>query len=359
MRILCYTNKMNHGGAERVMSIIANKLYEFGHYIVLVNDYQYDDEYKVNENIPHYYIDGYYTEKCGNVLTRTLRRVNYLRKVCRKHKIELMVSFISDANYRAILSTLGTSTKNVISVRNDPYKDYASKKAKFIAEFFYKLSDGCVFQTELAKSFFSKAIQTHSCVIENPVSEAFYTINNHPLQEKKIVACGRLTKQKRFDVLINAFAIVNKKHTEYTLEIYGDGELEGSLRKQIQELNLEGSVFLKGRSSKIHADIGNASVFVLSSDYEGMPNALLEAFALGLPSVSTDCDGGGPRAIIHNGENGFLVAKGNSVEMAEAILSIIDNESVAHSFSERARIDSLKFSPESIVKKWESYFLSV
>ena len=359
MRILCYTNKLNHGGAERVMSILANNLYSYGHSVILVNDYHYDDEYPINENITHYYIDGYYEEKKSGLLSRTARRIRFLRKICKENNIDILVSFISDANYRAILSTIGTSTKNVISVRNDPYKDYASKFKKMISEFFYGISDGCVFQTDRALHFFSKRIQKHSCIIENPISELFFEIDNSPLKEKKIVSCGRLTKQKRFDVLINAFSIVKKEHPEYILEIYGDGELTCELRNQIQELELEDSVFLMGRSSKIQIDIGNASVFVLSSDFEGMPNALLEALALGIPCVSTDCDGGGPRSIICNGKNGLLVPKDNPQEMAKAILSILNDDALSNILSMNAKMAGLSYSPENIVKKWEAFFQSL
>lgn len=359
MRVLCYTNKLNHGGAERVMSIIANELHALGHYVVLINDYKYEDEYSLNPLVKHYYIDGYYGDRSGNKVTRTLRRVLYLRKKCREHNIDVVVSFISDANYRAILATIGIRTKNVISVRNDPYKDYAGRFKKKLGELFYSRAEGCVFQTEYARDFFSEKIISHSCVIENPISDVFFDIDNCPLQEKKIVACGRLTEQKRFDILIDVFSKVHKRHPDYTLEIYGDGELKESLYRQIAKLNLNESIFLKGRSNSIQTDIGNASVFVLSSDFEGMPNALLEAMALGLPCVSTDCDGGGPRAIINNEIDGILVSKHNEEEMVSAISSIIDDKQFALKLSKYAREKGKKYSPASVVKKWEKFLQSL
>lgn len=355
MNILCYTNKMNNGGAERVMSILVNELHNRGHEVILVNDYQYPNDYFIEPEVEHYYIDGSYNQKDGNAWRRNFRRIKFLRNICKTHKIDVVLSFISDANFRAILSTIGLKTKNVISVRVDPATAYKSRKRALLAKLFYSHAEGCVFQTQQAKEWYSQRIQKHSTVILNPVYNAFYDVENSPGKEKRIVSSGRLSTQKRFDVLIDAYSKIHSLFPEYTLEIYGEGEEKEPLQKQINKLNLQNSAFLRGRSEKIYEDIKNAAIYVLSSDFEGLPNSLMEAMVLGLPCVSTDFSGGGARAIIDNGIDGFIVPCGDGDAIAEKVMEIIKDQNVAHQLSDNAYKKGKHFATQEVVDSWEQY----
>ena len=351
MNILCYTNKLNNGGAERVMSILVNGLYHRGHKVILVNDYQFRNEYQIESSIEHYYIDGVFQQKSGNAWSRNIKRIIFLRKICKKQKIDVVLSFISDANFRALIATVGLRTKNVISVRIDPATAYKSKKRAMAAKFFYSFAEGCVFQTQQAKNWYPFKIQKHSEVILNPVSDSFYNTIGYPGSEKRIVATGRLSKQKRFDILIDAFAIIHPQFPDYILEIYGEGELKEQLQSQINNLRLKDKIVLKGRSEQIYEDIKNASIFVLSSDFEGLPNSLMEAMALGLPCVSTDCDGGGARTLISDKENGLLIETGNCVGLASSLSKLIENPEICSSLGKAAKRKAEYFKSDIIEMK--------
>ena len=359
MNILCYTNKMNNGGAERVMSILVNELHNRGHEVTLVNDYQFSNDYYIEPEVNHYYIDGSYNQKEGSAWRRNIRRITFLRNICKTHKIDVVLSFISDANFRAILSTIGLKTKNVISVRIDPSTAYKSRKRAILAKLFYSHADGCVFQTQQAKEWYPQRIQNHSRVILNPVSDVFYGIDGIPGSEKRIVSSGRLSTQKRFDVLINAYSKIHSQFPEYTLDIYGEGEQRKQLQEQIDRLNLQNCAVLRGRSEHINEDIKNASIYVLSSDFEGLPNSLMEAMALGLPCVSTDCSGGGARTIISEGVDGLIVPCGDKDAIVEKVLGIIEDKEFAHQLSANAYEKGKCFTTKKVVDLWEQYLKSI
>jgi len=350
---------MNNGGAERVMSILVNELHHRGHKVILVNDYQFPNEYHIEPEVEHHYIDGSFENKEGSTWKRNVKRIRFLRRICKARGVDVVLSFISDANFRAILSTLGLKTKNVISVRIDPARAYRSKKKALIAKVLYSIADGCVFQTQKAKNWYPQSIQRHSRVILNPVSDMFYNADGNPGSENRIVTSGRLSMQKRFDVLIEAFSKIHSQFPSYILEIYGEGELKRELQSQIDSLQLQDSAFLKGRSEHIDEDIKNASLFVLSSDFEGLPNSLMEAMALGLPCISTDCDGGGATALINDRKNGIIVKIDDPIGLAESLKEILENDGFRLAIGEEAKKRAGEFKTSVIINKWEQYLEEV
>ncbi|WP_052476256.1 glycosyltransferase [Cohnella kolymensis] len=219
--------------------------------------------------------------------------------------------------------------------------------------------DGFVFQTQGAQRYFPHSIQKRSVVINNPVYMKFddYRIPNE--RRKVIVNVGRLHKQKNQRLIINAFAKISNDFPEYTLEIYGEGELKRELETQINDLKLSDRVSLKGTTKNLMNEIVNASLFVLSSDYEGMPNALMEAMALGIPSISTDCKPGGARELINSGINGFLCNRNSEDELSECMKYILENPSKATDMGIQAKAICTTHSTNEVFNKWEKYLLSV
>lgn len=359
MKLLCYINKLNNGGAERVISIIANKLSERGYTVFLVTDYKYENEYVLSEEIHRYCVDGLYKDKDKNIVRRTMRRVRFLHRICKREKIDVMLSFIFDANFRAILSTVGLKTRNVISVRTNPTTAYKNIFSKILANIIYSFASGCVFQTKDAFNYYWPSVKKHSKVILNPVSDIFYKTLSSPLSENTIVSCGRLTQQKRFDLLIDAFYRFYNLYPDFTLKIYGTGELHDELQQKINNLGISDVAFLMGRSENISEAIKNAYAYVLASDFEGLPNSLMEAMALGIPCIATDCDGGGARAIIKDGHDGFIVPKGDSEKMAKMIEMIVTDQRTAKLISINAKRKAQEFKTVLIMNKWEYYLRSV
>lgn len=360
MNIVCYVNKLNDGGAERAMSVLANGLVRMGHDVTLVTDYSENNEYALDDKVNRIILDGQFKVLSRKEKAlRTIKRIFRLRYICKNNDADIIISFIRNANFRSILATRFLKTKNLISVRIDPRIGYRKKSVALLAKILYPLANGCVFQTKDAQEWFSGRIQKRSRVIFNPVSDAFYCVKSEPMKEKRIVACGRLDKQKRFDLLIDAFDRVCDVFPEYCLEIYGVGPLNDELHTRILELNKEDRVFLKGRSEDIPNALKDASLFVLASDFEGLPNALMEAMALGLPIVSTDCGGGGARALIEHGVDGLIVQRSNVVALADAIGQILANSEVAKQLGESARTKAKDFCSEEIVYLWEKYISQI
>lgn len=358
MNIVCYINKLSLGGAERVMSILANELQARGHYVVLVTDYRMENEYYLSDTVERVILDGdFHGRSKKGAISRTLRRIGQLRRICREHHADILLSFIDDANLRARLATVGIKTKNVISVRVDPNVAYHGKLERLLYRTLYRFTAGCVFQTDDALHWYPQGVQRHSRVIFNPVSDAFYQANGNPGSKRRLVTCGRLAKQKNFAMLIRAFQPIAESFPDVCLDIFGTGALKDELQKQIDSLGLNDRVILQGRCNDVPNTIKDYSCFILSSDYEGLPNALMEAMALGLPVISTDCGGGGARALIDHDINGLLVPCNDAEKMEQAIRYCLTNPDMAKAMGQKAADTAESFSQERIVSKWEAFML--
>lgn len=178
------------------------------------------------------------------------------------------------------------------------------------------------------------------------------------LHNKKAVAIGRLDAQKGYDMLISAWALVVKIQPDWILNIYGSGELENILLQQIIELNLSQSVFLKGITNDVVENYLDSSIYLMTSRYEGLPMVLIEAISCGLPIVSFDCNCG-PREIISNGIDGFLVEPNNVREFATKVIQLIDDEILRKQMGQNAYGKSKMYSLEVIMPLWEKLFSEV
>ena len=190
-------------------------------------------------------------------------------------------------------------------------------------------------------------------VINNPLT--FYTTQFSNCENKRIISVGRLEYQKGYDILIEVWNIISKKYPDWILEVYGEGSERESLQNKVDKLGLEKSFLLKGAVKNIQDKYLESSVYIMSSRFEGMPMVLLESMAYGLPVVSFDCPCG-PKDIIKNSEDGFLVPFGNIELMAEKIEELIIDEEKRKLFGKNARKNVQRFSEDEIMKKWEKLF---
>ena len=246
----------------------------------------------------------------------------------------------------------------ILSVRNDPKEEYKNIKRKIFMKILYPLADGYVFQTEEAKEYFSLKIQRKSVVIPNPINEDFIVDKPYDGErEKTIVTIGRIEKQKNQKLLIDAFKEVLKTHGEYKLLIYGEGSLKGKLIKYVEENKMSNNVIFKGKTDNVKREIYKSGIFVLSSNYEGMPNALMEAMLLGVPCISTNCSCGGPRDLIENDENGILIEVNNVDQLIKAINKIIENRDYSKKISINAIKIQKKYDPVKIINLWKKYMI--
>ncbi|MBQ3105243.1 MAG: glycosyltransferase, partial [Lachnospiraceae bacterium] len=201
-------------------------------------------------------------------------------------------------------------------------------------------------------------IQKKSRVILNPIHAKYLDLPKPMQRKKEVVQSGRIVDFKNQAMLIEAFAEVHEKHPEYCLKLYGEDSGDGTwalLEQCIQRCNAKDYVFLMGGSNQLEKDLPDASVYAFSSDWEGLPNALMEAMAMGLPVVATDCPCGGPATLIEDGVNGLLIPIKNREKMTEGICRLIEDRQLAERLGEKAREIKDRANEEMICRQWEEY----
>lgn len=357
MNIMFCLGSMTKGGAERVIANLSNEFCQKDDICIVVTP---PDEpmYELDKRIKFITLDRY-EDKKSNILIRTTKRIIRLRKIIKDINPDIIVSLLPEPTYRVMIAKMFLNKKTIISVRNDPNIEYNTFLKRLLVKLLYTKANGFIFQTTDAQKYFSEKIQKKSIVIPNPINEGFICEPYNGVREKIIVTVGRLVEQKNHKLLIDAFYEVQKKHREYILKIYGEGPLKKDLQEQINKLNLNEKIFLMGETNNIKEEIYKAYMFVLSSDYEGMPNALMEAMALGLPCVSTDCPSGGPKYLISDKENGLLFEVGNKEELIDSINLLIENKKLVSDIGCNANKIGINLNCKKINEQWIKYIQNV
>ena len=377
-KIMFHLNSLGKGGAERVVSLLANEFVKDGTEVVIATEWYSEEEYDLDSKVKRIHAGLSKVQEKGSRTAKQWYRMENLRKVLLQEKPDVLLSFCVKANYRAMMAATGTGIPVIVSVRNDPKIDYVGKVNSLMNKLFLNRAAGCVFQTEEAQEFFDDILQKKSIIICNPVNEK-YLKATRKTPEKKIVCVGRLVAQKNQMLLVNAFEKILENYPDYHLYLYGDGsddeckeellqyveekevktvtwqaEDDGSVKKGIL-IKLKNRVHFMGLSSTLETDMADAAMFVLPSNYEGMPNALMEAMALGLPVISTDCPCGGSRYWITHGQTGQLVTVKNVEEMVKAIEFYIENPAKAEKMGAEARKRLQEATIDKIFKQWKLY----
>jgi GalNAc-alpha-(1->4)-GalNAc-alpha-(1->3)-diNAcBac-PP-undecaprenol alpha-1,4-N-acetyl-D-galactosaminyltransferase len=344
-----------YGGAEKSMVMIANELANLGNEVTIISLKDNNVVYEIGDNIKYLYIQDKKANRIKNLFSRFLD----LKKTLVEIKPDLVISFWLQP---AILSTILSKFigfKTIYSERGDPTDKEYNGLLGIVRSICFKFVDGFVFQTEGAKNCFQKSVQKKGTIINNPVYIKYNDFEIPQLRRNVIVNVGRFHEQKNQKLLINAFAKVSDIFPEYKLEIYGDGDLKGNLNDQIKKLNLNNKVVLKGTTDNLFEEIVDANLFVLSSDYEGMPNALMEAMALGIPCISTDCKPGGARELIEHSVNGLISKRLSEKDLFESIKYMLENPTEAEIMGIKAKDICNTHSVKSIIKMWEEYIKRV
>lgn len=357
-KVLFHINSMGKGGAERVMSNLMDMFVEEGIEIVLATEWQAEDEYRINDKVRRIHVGLLSEEENDSRVKKLIIRWKRLRKCIQKERPDIVVAFSKNANYRAVLATLGMPIPVVVSERSNPSFQYKGLIARLKGEIIYRLADGNVFQTEYAKEFFSRGLQKNSTVIMNPLNEKYLYCEQAKVRSKDIVSVGRLVQSKNQKMMIEAMKKIHTEYPEHVLKIYGSGSEDGvelELRNLIDTYSLQNNVKLMGNSDSLEKDIIDASLFLLTSDYEGMPNSLLEAMAMGIPCIATDCPCGGSRYLIEKNNAGILIPMGQSDILAEKIRYGLEHTDEMQQMGKRARYVKEELHPEKIYKQWLQY----
>lgn len=357
-KILFHLNCLEQGGAERVVSNLANQFIKENYEVLVTTQWQGEDEFQLDHRVRRIHVGLKEQDEGKNRISKVLLRIKYLRKCIKDENPDIVIAFAHKANYRALTAAIGLKVPVVISVRTDPAGHYDSLLDKIQIPLLFPRAAGCVFQTEGQRDFFPEYLQQKSRIILNPVNDKYLNVPKPETREKTVVQSGRLVDFKNQPMLLQAFFQVHAKHPDYDLKIYGPDSFDGTkeiLEGIIKENHAEDFIHLMGGSDELEKQLPKAAVYAFSSDWEGLPNALLEAMALGLPIVATDCPCGGPRTVITDGVNGLLVPIKDAQAMTEGINRLIEDRELAEKLGENARKISEKINGVSIIAQWRDY----
>lgn len=355
MKIVCVGYLQGAGGAERQIIMLANALAERHHDVHLVVLAENKSKYSIAENV----IVHDLTNAEDSNKKRIVDRFRALKSELSKIRPDVSIHYWLQSAYMCAMMKKSITGRIIYSERGDPgdaeYKGILGV-VRYLA---FRKVDGFVFQSEGARDFFKGRVLKKSIVIQNSVEIPEGKFLQPCLKrERKVVNVGRLHQQKNQTLLINAFAKIAGQFPEYILEIYGDGDLKEILQEQIEELGLHKRIELKGTTSHILEKVYTASLFVLTSDYEGMPNALIEAMAIGVPCISTDCKPGGARDLIKNGENGWIVPRNDIEVLAERMTSVLSCPEQSDRMAKNALEIRRTHSSKKIFDRWENFIIA-
>lgn len=344
MKIIFLVASLGSGGAERVVSLLSNRLVERGHNIEIVCLKYNDVYYKLNQSVNVVLA----MQQTKNRLTEIL----WLRKYIKKEKPDVVIPFTEGVYCFTILALLGTGIPIIASERLDPAS--MSKIRKVLKRLLLPYVDWMVVQTQSIKEYFPKSIQDKTTVIFNPVNDDVFkpssAITEKAGKLNRLISVGRLYPQKNQQMLIQAFARVADLFPEWQLVIYGEGPLRAELEDLVSSLCLHDRVLLPGRTENVIEELRKSQIFCLSSYYEGMSNAMIEAICVGLPIVTTKVSG--TENLINDGENGFLIENNNEVSFAKKIAELMSSSILRKRMSANNQQFVRLFNIDNIINEW-------
>ena len=348
MRILFAVSHLSVGGAERVVSILSSEFVKRGHEVGVVAVQGDERFYETKASVSYFPIVVTHTK----ILAWPMR-VKKLRRIFLQYQPDLIISFLDGVSTKSLLANHFPKRKIILSERNDPNRNEMSRTPlKQLRNFLFAKADAVVFQTKDAMQYFPEPIRAKGRIIYNPITTMLPT-SDRELLRKCVVGIGRLEAQKNWPLLLNAFEKFVDEFPEYTLELYGKGTLEQALRERVESSDLiREKVIFRGFVKDVHKQIADSAMFVLPSDFEGLSNAMIEAMALGIPTICTDCPIGGAKEIIDDGENGLLVPVGDEEALLAAMRKIASDTALAQKLSANALKIKEMLNVEKIVKQW-------
>ncbi|MFU0507710.1 glycosyltransferase family 4 protein [Pseudaminobacter sp. NGMCC 1.201702] len=358
-RVAFVISSLGGGGAERVVIDLCSELAERGHEITLITLNGSDpDKYELGPQVNRIRLE--IRSEGPGMIARSLafiRRLYVIRKGILSQRPDIVVSFIDKTNVFVLAALIGTNVPTIVSERTHPGQSPLPRNWAIFRRILYRRASALVVQTRsiadwCAHNFVVSRLVVIPNAIRRSLSAPSATIRKPGDAKRTIVAAGRLTHEKGFDLLLAAFAKSGLARCEWQLVIAGDGDLGTVLRSQAAELGIADAVRFPGHVTEIYALIVNADLFVLSSRYEGFPNALIEAMQLGRPCISFDCPSG-PAELIDDNQNGILVSPNNVEAFSRALIELADDPERRQALGQAAsRSVCAKFSRKSVYDHW-------
>lgn len=350
MKVCLIINSLEAGGAERVLSLLANHWSR--HHDVHVITFRapgVEPFYPLSPTIALHQLGREKRLRFWQKAWRVLPSAFKLRQTVRFIRPDCIISFVDLMNVFSLLALRGLGIRHIVSERIDP----TEHKINLLLKIFRRIIYPWAYKIVIQGSYIAPYFQNYGSisVIPNPIVAP-------PLQFKqaeknlKIITIGRLVPQKNHACLIQAFAAIADNYPDWTVDIFGEGADYESLRRLIKQLHMTNRIHLRGKTSDVYAELNRSSIFVFPSLYEGFPNALAEAMAVGLPVVASDIPGN--QELIQNGVNGVLFKKRDISDLALKLSDLIDNESLRLTLGKKAK-DILKtYGEEKVYALWDN-----
>ena len=356
MKVTLFIGSLYGGGAERVTCNLASYLVQQGHQAEILTMSETKNAYELDGRVSVKTLLS--LEERKNTAINTLIRLPRFLRYLKTTDTDTYIIMLPKTTIMFLMFRWLTKAKVIAAERVDP-ASYPKCIAKLLKKY-AKRADGWVFQTADAQKWYVDSIKAcRSTVIPNAINPIFIRSQYMGERRKVIAGAGRLDSQKNFGMLIRAFAKIAPEFPEYNLTIYGKGEMDAKLKKLVASLGLKERVTFPGNIQNIADEMEKNAMFVLSSNFEGMPNALMEAMALGLPCISTDCPCGGPRYLIQDGMNGLLVPVADADKMAEAMRKVLSDSNLAENIGKEAMKIAKDLAPEKIYGQWEKFIFTI
>lgn len=352
MHVAILVSGLGAGGAELVIAQIARHWCAAGHRVsVIAFDRPQDPVYHALPQAVALHRLGIRTGKRG-----VAGRIAGVRRIVQDQRPAVLVSFLTKNNVIAAMATLGADTRLVCAERNNPERQDAHPGWNWALKTLYRRADAIVCQTDAVRRCFPAAVRRRLVTIPNPVAPPDVLPGAEDIPQ--IVAVGRLTHQKGFDVLLRAFARIAPRFPQWRLTIWGDGADRETLERAAAGLGLHGRVALPGISPVPRDWIREGGLFVMPSRYEGFPNVLGEAMAAGLPVIAADCDFG-PAEMVEDGVTGLLVPPEDAEALAEAMATLMAQSAMRRGMGAAGAQSMARYAPERVLALWDRLLVRV
>ncbi len=357
--IAFYIGSLHKGGAERVFVNLAEFFLREGYRVTMVTQYRKEDEYELPDGVARVISDITQEELNNSRIVNFYKRVVKLHHIWKVEQPDMVLSCIGKNNFMTVVTTLFTKTRPVVSVVGEAGEEYPDRLMRMLANLLFPHAAGIILQTERSKFFFNKKIQQKAVILPNSLNPDFIKPRYEGTREKRIVAVGRMDANKNHEMMIRAFAALANKYPEYTLTIYGDGELHSYLEELACRLGVADRVILPGVIRNVAAQLEKASLFLLTSYSEGVSNALIEALASGLAVISTDVPSGGTVELMEDKVNGLIIPVGDQKALEQAMDRLLGDPAYMERLGREAARIQERLEPERVNRLWQEYFETI
>ena len=356
LKLLFVIGTLSGGGAERMLSVITNEFVKHGvdvHICCL--------EQSENENncllpeITYSFLDRKKKHKYSNIL----HRLYSLRRIIKKTNPDAVIPFMVHNALQSALCTIGMKTIIIMRVASIPENDLNSKIARVWGKYLWRRIKGAFFQSELQQEAFSSYLSCKTIVLPNPIADNDLWTLPKDYTNKTILTAGRLVLFKNHSLLVNAFAELVIEFPDWQLEICGEGKLRDALTNEIEQLNLQDRIHIRGFVSDVFNRMYTDSIFAFTSDYEGMPNALIEAMCMGCACVVTDFHGGSLPTLITDQQNGIIVPVNDKEALTLGLRRLMSSPELRERLGQEATKLRTVINVNGIYRKWNEYIHSV